>query len=270
MTILLQSRTPEIGARPHVLLAAPSLISDSPVFRTLGSKYFVRTLDPRDLPRAPDILWADAIVMEIQAVIDPMKVIRVTRQLSKHVPIVGYVDLTPTSAHSLIEFGRAGMDEVIVRNSDDLAARIGEVLERHNFRRTADLINRGVGRRRNELLEKIVSASLRNIAGPFTVSSLASELGIPRRTLCKRIADDGLPPPSQLISWCRLIHAAECLQSTNCSVESIGIGLGFGSAAGLRNMLRRHSGMCCRELRTSAGLTRLLTIFCMLLPDLES
>jgi transcriptional regulator GlxA family with amidase domain len=94
-----------------------------------------------------------------------------------------------------------------------------------------------------------------------TVADAAAALGVHRKTLVDRLATAQLPTPSAMIAWCRLTLAAQMLEDPARSVEQIALLLDFSSAASLRNMLKRYTGLSPREVRENGGLRCVLHAF---------
>lgn len=74
---------------------------------------------------------------------------------------------------------------------------------------------------------------------PLTVERVAVRMGIRRRALEYRMARAGLPPPSRVIAWCRVLHAAELLGDRRVGVDQAAGNCGYASAAALRKALQR-------------------------------
>jgi AraC-like DNA-binding protein len=94
--------------------------------------------------------------------------------------------------------------------------------------------------------DPVVGPALRQIhdapATPWTVARLAREVGVSRATLARRFADlVGEPPMSYLTSW-RLSLAADLLQRTDQTVDSIARQVGYVSGYGLSVAFKRVLG----------------------------
>lgn len=86
-----------------------------------------------------------------------------------------------------------------------------------------------------------------------SVATAARALGVPVRTLAARHRAAGTLAPGTVISWCRLILAVRMLEDPRRSVEQVAHALGFGDGPGLRNMLRRYTGLRVSEVRSATG-----------------
>ncbi|RZS41318.1 AraC-like DNA-binding protein [Herbihabitans rhizosphaerae] len=84
----------------------------------------------------------------------------------------------------------------------------------------------------------------------WTVESLAEEAGVSRATFARRFTDlVGEPPMSYLTNW-RLSVAADLLQRTDATVESVARQVGYTSAFGLSVAFKRVHGTRPSELRS--------------------
>jgi methylphosphotriester-DNA--protein-cysteine methyltransferase len=73
--------------------------------------------------------------------------------------------------------------------------------------------------------------------------------------------EEGLPPPSELLVWCRLLLVSHLLATTVRTVESVAMELEFPSDTALRNTIKRYTGMRASEVRERGGLVCMLQAF---------
>nr|WP_246211448.1 AraC family transcriptional regulator [Phytoactinopolyspora alkaliphila] len=104
--------------------------------------------------------------------------------------------------------------------------------------------------------DPVVGMALRAIheepAKPWTVASLAAEAGVSRATFARRFADLlGEPPMAYLTNW-RLSVAADLLQHTDATIESIARQVGYSSAYALSGAFKRYLGTRPSEHRALA------------------
>jgi AraC-like DNA-binding protein len=105
--------------------------------------------------------------------------------------------------------------------------------------------------------DPVVGIALRAIhedpAKPWTVASLAAEAGVSRATFARRFTDLlGEPPMSYLTNW-RLSRAADLLQRTDATVESIARQVGYSNAYALSGAFKRYFGIRPSEHRAVAA-----------------
>jgi AraC-like DNA-binding protein len=104
--------------------------------------------------------------------------------------------------------------------------------------------------------DPIVGQSLRimqnNPAEPWTVASLAAQLGVSRAAFARRFNDlVGEPPMTFLTSW-RLDLAADLLHQPDATIGAVARAVGYGSPFALSAAFKRVRGVSPREHRARA------------------
>lgn len=88
---------------------------------------------------------------------------------------------------------------------------------------------------------------------PWTVGSLASEVGMSRSSFADRFRElMGMGPMSYLSEW-RLQKALSLLEDTGCSVQQAAAGTGYQSPAAFTRAFTTRFGYSPRELKRKAG-----------------
>ncbi|HYV98812.1 MAG TPA: AraC family transcriptional regulator, partial [Gemmatimonadaceae bacterium] len=147
----------------------------------------------------------------------------------------------------------AGAAEILQTGDDDLRRVFASVL--------ASAGHRVKSRRLLEQLEPLVPPQAKPILQyliekgdtPLSIEQAAAAVGIARRTLEKRLAALGYPPPETLIGWCRLLIAAQMLEDQGRSFDEVALELEFPSGMALRSMLKRYTGVSGRTARGGRG-----------------
>lgn len=99
------------------------------------------------------------------------------------------------------------------------------------------------------LVGKALRLLQHNPAHGWTVASLAEAVGGSRAALARRFTDlVGEPPMAFLTEW-RLALAADLLQESDATIESIARQVGYGSAFALSTAFKRHFGVSPRDHR---------------------
>ncbi|MFI9506603.1 AraC family transcriptional regulator [Nocardia sp. NPDC052566] len=99
------------------------------------------------------------------------------------------------------------------------------------------------------LVGKALRLLQHNPAHGWTVAGLAEAVGVSRAALARRFTDlVGEPPMAFLTEW-RLALAADLLQESEATVESIARQVGYGSAFALSTAFKRHFGISPRDHR---------------------
>lgn len=104
--------------------------------------------------------------------------------------------------------------------------------------------------------DPIVGRALRNMhskpAHPWTVASLAAEIGVSRAALARRFHDVvGEPPMTFLTGW-RLALAADLLCEPDATVGSVAQKVGYRSPFALSTAFKRVRGVSPQEHRVNA------------------
>jgi AraC-like DNA-binding protein len=169
------------------------------------------------------------------------------------VPVLVYTALTPIGASAILNAGRAGAVEVIIAGQDDLGRGLLPVLAKAE----ATAIVRRATERVSEVatpgVAAIVDYALRQARCMPSVRAAARVLRVHRKTLAQWCVRDGAPPPGVLITWGRLIVAADQLSDPGRSAESVATDCGFASGSALANALRRWTGLARAALLEAGG-----------------
>jgi AraC-like DNA-binding protein len=179
-------------------------------------------------------------------------VIRRLKMRAERLTLVAYVTVTPERARDLFDAGRAGIDGLLIAGQDDTPAAFRAVLERAEARGVAQLLRPRVAHFapavRDAVMVAITRAHLR-----LTSHRLAEICGTSKRVLLKALADAGCPPPQQLITWGRLIVAAQMLEDERRTADGVARLLEFPSGSAFRNTCQRYLGATPHEVRAKGG-----------------
>jgi len=180
---------------------------------------------------------------------------------SPHVPVIAICDPGAGLSRDLLELAQAGTHEVVIRGAGD---------DGHGLRAAIEAGQRtNAGMRTLALLAPLVPSELAGFVEfcvyfpheAKSVGQVARALGVHRKTLVNQCARTGMPAPSVLVSWCRVLHAAVLLSSSTRAVDHIARLLDFQSGTALRNMFRRYTGMRPSEVRGGDRLGAVLDVF---------
>jgi len=178
--------------------------------------------------------------------------VRQLRLRCRRVSLVAYVAPLPHRARDLFDAGRAGFDGLLLLDVDDTPAQVRALIEQAEARGVAALLRDhldGVhALTRNAVLLAVTRAHLH-----LNARRLADILAAPRRSLVARLAADGFPPPQKLITWGRLIVAAQMLEDEQRSADSIAGALDFPSGSAFRNSCQRYLHATPGEIREHGG-----------------
>jgi D-alanyl-D-alanine carboxypeptidase/D-alanyl-D-alanine-endopeptidase (penicillin-binding protein 4) len=94
-------------------------------------------------------------------------------------------------------------------------------------------------------------------AGPDTsVEKLASALGHTPRSLHKALDEVGLPAPTRVLLWGRLLLAGARLGRDGRTVEEVAFSLGYATATSLARAMKSQTGLTPREVSEAGGMER--------------
>jgi AraC-like DNA-binding protein len=167
-------------------------------------------------------------------------------------PLVAYC--RPGAEHSsdIRALVLAGAHQLLFHGIDDAGIALRHILDAAQ--------QASVGERAAEELMHVVPAKLAPIVSHVTrypatqrVSQVADALGYHRRTLVNHCAQAEFLSPHELLCWCRLAVAGELMARSCRTIESIANQLDFSSDTGLRNMMKRYTGLKASEVRERGG-----------------
>lgn len=184
---------------------------------------------------------ADVLILEVDVARDSLEPF--VRHLRRQYPSLAVVLYCPPStriAREILKLAKAGADELIAEGFDDDGRSVRRIVAAAATSRCSARSLAILGEHLPSRAKDIVARSLELASAPISVRQLAAAVGVNRKTLVNRLTAAGLPGPSVLISWCRVLIACELLQDPGRSVEQVALLLGFGSGVALRNMFRRH------------------------------
>jgi D-alanyl-D-alanine carboxypeptidase/D-alanyl-D-alanine-endopeptidase (penicillin-binding protein 4) len=104
-------------------------------------------------------------------------------------------------------------------------------------------------------------------AGPDTsVDKLAAALGHTPRSLRQALEDAGLPAPTRVLLWGRLLLAGARLSRDGRTVEEVAFSLGYATATSLARAMKSQTGLTPSEVSEHGGMDR---VRAALFPDPE-
>jgi AraC-like DNA-binding protein len=176
------------------------------------------------------------------------------------IPILIYAPLTPDGAHDMLDAARAGAVDLIIAEIDDVGITLG--------RRLAMAQSTALSERIMVRLTPLVPPSVAMLLDYLfryartapTVSDAAAALQVHRKTLALHCARAGVPSPSALACWTRLILTAQRLEDPGRTTERAAVELGFPSGSAFRNMLKRYTGLSPLDIRERGGAVGLVEL----------
>lgn len=182
-------------------------------------------------------------------------------------PVLLYVVPGRTPSADILTAGQLGVHEIIMHGFDDAGIALRAALDSASRRCAATRVLAALRPVLSVDVLPFFRYCLESAAHEPSVADAAAHLGVHPKTLTYRLRSATLPPPSAVISWCRLFLAAEQLEDPLRSVPRIAMDLNFASSAALRGMLKRYTGLRPCEVRHRGGLDAVLGLFTESLAD---
>lgn len=176
------------------------------------------------------------------------------------VTLIAYVAVTIERARDMFDAGRAGVDGLVVADLDDAPPRLLGIVEQAEARSAAGIL-RGQLPELRPLVRDAVMVSVTRAHERLTAEALARRLALSRRALTAQLTESGFPPPSQLLTWGRLIVAAHLLDDRNRSADSVAFSLGFPSGSAFRNTCQRYLHSTPQQIRERGGAGYVISLF---------
>ena len=173
--------------------------------------------------------------------------LRQIKRLHPTVTRVLYVALPPARPQDLFEAGRFGVEGLVIADQDDSPAALQTIVEQASARGVTEAV-RALLRDVRPTVRDAALVAVTRAHQRLTPEQLAHVLGIRRRALAERLESAGFPPPQRLITWGRLIVAAQMLEDRDRSADSVALALDFPSGSAFRNTCRRYVGRAPMEI----------------------
>lgn len=185
------------------------------------------------------------------------------RLLFPSLPLLLYTTLEPSTAGVLLDLGRSGVRRALFHRFDDspaaLRTAIVAELERSASQQVMDSMT-GVLAELPEQLRAGLQALLDVHAGARTVSELATQSKLERRTVERWFLRSGLPSPKIVLLALRLLYAQRLLLDPGHTVEDVAVKLGYGKTRTFQAHCREVFGLTAGELRISLSVEEAVTV----------
>ncbi|GEM_PF-2017711 len=177
------------------------------------------------------------------------------------VPVVAYAHYSIDTMRQCFDAGHAGVSDLVVRGSRDLAGVVRPIVERRSAHPMIRAIIREVLHVRGPLgvdALGILCFALEHVRERLSVAALAAGVGVCRRTVTNHLAQAGLDSPERFLMWVRILVLAWLLRDETYSINRAMQVLGFDSPIPLRHLVARYLGYSCEGLRDSAGVAHVV------------
>jgi AraC-like DNA-binding protein len=171
-----------------------------------------------------------------------LPLVRSLTQLRPTVPVIGYCTPDVSASRDVLTLARAGVHDVMFGGVDDQGRAVGRFVDTAAVARNVDDILNEITPALHVALLPFVRYCLEH-PHVTSVAAVAQALGVHRKTLFVHCRGAAAPPPSIIMTWCRLLLAAHSLATSLRSVEAVALDLGFPSATAFRNITKRYTGL---------------------------
>jgi AraC-like DNA-binding protein len=192
---------------------------------------------------------------------DPIDVIHRLHTLWPNVPVIGYVNLTPQHARAIMAAARAGANDIILSDFDELDKIANQIVDTGMSINVALRVESAITGLVPQHLHEFFLACITNARTSMSVDAMALQLRKSRKTLSSWLTLSQLPQPARIIGWGRVLVAARMLEDTTQSAEKIARDMQFMSGTAMRNMMRRYLQCGPEVLRQRGGFSYALDQF---------
>ena len=180
--------------------------------------------------------------------------------LSPATAVIGYCHARSSSGE-ILELAAAGIDELVQEGIDDEGIALRAAFDGGIEACAARIVRTAIDPLIPHEVRPLVDFCLQYPHEDQSVTGLGRALGVDRKTLLNHTHRVGLPPPSALAMWCRLLLAAAILERTGQSVEQVALALDFASPSAFRNVCRRYANGRASSWRAPGGLEMVVRCF---------
>jgi AraC-like DNA-binding protein len=172
--------------------------------------------------------------------VSPLHLIREIRRVFPAVPVLGYCLSSAERLDDLRRMAVAGVHQLLLDTTADSRSVVRQALETTRRSCAAAQVFAQVHDLIPTKLHSFVSTALENPGRATSVSALARELGVDRKTLHNWCKAEKFLSPRDLLRWSRLLLAASLLNWSGRSVTSVAIELEYPTDNSLRIAIRRQ------------------------------
>lgn len=144
---------------------------------------------------------------------------------------------------------RAGMDAVILDTERPPRQQLGTLITEARGAALSRVLHPHLPSQGHARLRRLIEACFYNPARTHSVESIARLLRVNRRTLLHWCQTAGALRPEEIVGWCRLVLAAHMIEYQQQATSIVARELRYSTPSGLRNQLRRYTGMKPTDLR---------------------
>ncbi len=190
-----------------------------------------------------------------------MRSLRRVHEAFPEQPLIAWCDLKRITSLELLDVARAGVQDIIRDEFDELRHVIAGILATATQRAASVRIARSLRSEIPRSLRPVFEYALEHAHRHLDRDAVAAGFGVSRRTLHTRLVDAGLPPTRTFLTWCRLLVASALLDQPGHTLDSVAGRMAFSDGGILGNVLRRYTGQGLNRLREGSVLDGTVAAF---------
>ncbi|MBL0169225.1 MAG: helix-turn-helix transcriptional regulator [Gemmatimonadaceae bacterium] len=185
---------------------------------------------------------------------------RVHEAFPQH-PLIAWCDFDKIESHQLLDVARAGVQDIIRREFDELRYAFARIIASATQRAVSFQIAAALQDTVPKSLCPVFEYALEHADERLEREAIAAVFGVSRRTLHDRLIAHGFPPTRGFLTWCRLLVASALLDQPGHTLDSVAGQLDYPDGGVLGNSLRRYAGAGINRLRHGGALEATVAAF---------
>ena len=153
------------------------------------------------------------------------------------------VFLRSSSPSAVLRLGKLGVKEIIARDALSNPSTLRDTVSRCFTAGVAARAWRVHAKQAPPVMGSLLRTALLLAHEPFTAVDLARASQVTLRMLRRHCEVAALPTPRWIVSWARLLLAAQYLSESDASIREVAAALSFSSPNALRTLAGRHLGL---------------------------
>jgi AraC-like DNA-binding protein len=184
------------------------------------------------------------------------------RTLFPSLPLMIYTTLEPATAGTLLDLGRSGVRRALFHRFDDSPAALRAAMQAELARSASQQVMASMEAVLAGLPDHVrggLEALLDVDVGVRTVTELANQSNVERRTIERLFLRSGLPSPKVVLMALRLLYAHRLLLDPGHTVEDVAVKLGYGKTKTFQGHCREVFGVTAGEVRMTLSVEEAVT-----------
>lgn len=240
----------------HLIVLHPDIRARARIREALGGSHRCsEAAGWSDLGRLLEVQGAEGCLVDADAPSREEALSALVRIRRRHpdIALVVWAEIHHTDLE-LARLGALGVDEVLQAHRPPWASGIRRATEQALEAARARRAVRVLGGRIPPTVAAAVLWAVEHASRAPTVGGMAAALGLTSRDLRVALSRAGLPTPSRLLVWGRLIQAGALVAWDGRTAEEASLRVGYATAAALSRAMRREVAASPGEVARRGGL----------------